>query len=220
MKNNNLVESLLLGLIQFVMTIHFGLLFGCGSKQTVDIANDEGGDRVLARIDQLSQRPNWLKESEPFRIESGNLISLGISTIQGSDRVEAGYRIAQNNAKASIANAIEQRLEFIFQNAEEGSSMNSTQARYIGAEAASLVSNSIRPFKNYWEKLSTLTENGDRMIIYRVFSTVTMPETDFKKAVFEAIRRVQNKGGLSKDFGQKVDAHWNKFTGLQTEQTK
>ena len=38
-----------------------------------------------------------------------------------------------------------------------------------------------------------------------------MPETDFKRAILDAIRKQQGKGGLSKDFAQKVDQHWDKF---------
>lgn len=153
-------------------------------------------DRVVSRIDELSSRPSWLKESEPFRIEKGLVISTGMTTLPGSDRVEAGYRISQNNAKAAIASAIEQKLEFIFQNAEEGTSINSSQVRYIGAEASNLVANSIRNGKNYWEKVATTQDSGERQTQYKIFSTVTMPEEDFKKAIFEAIKKAQGKGGL------------------------
>ena len=95
--------------------------------------------KIVARIDDLSSRPSWLKESEPFVIEKGTVTSLGQTTIPGDNRVEAGYRVAENNAKAAIAGAIEQRLEFIFQNAEEGSGIDATQAHYIGAESSKIV---------------------------------------------------------------------------------
>lgn len=175
-------------------------------------------DKVISRIDDMSSRPDWVKESEPFRIEKGSVISTGMTTIPASDRVEAAYRIAQNNAKAAIANTIEQKLEFIFQNAEEGTSINSTQARYIGAEASSLVTNSIKPGKNYWEKVASTQDSGERVTQFKVFTTVTMSEEDFKKAIFDAIKKAQGKGGLSKDFAKKVDAHWDKFVeNMQTE---
>lgn len=168
-------------------------------------------DRVVSRVDELSSRPDWVKESEPFRIEKGSVISMGMTTIPASDRVEAAYRIAQNNAKAAIAGAIEQWLEFIFQNAEEGTSISATQARYIGAEASNLVTSTIRPGKNYWEKVASTQDSGERTTQYKVFSTVTMPEDDFKRAIFEAIKKSQGKGGLSKYFAKKIDAHWDKF---------
>lgn len=185
-------------------------LIGCSSSPTVRTA-ETVPDKVISRIDDLSERPKYIKESEPFRIENGNVISMGSTTIPASNRVEAAYRIAQNNAKAAIAGAIEQRLEFIFQNAEEGSGLDTTQARYIGAEASNLVTSSIRPDKNYWEKVASTTDSGGRVTQYKVFATVTMPEQDFKRAILDAVRKAQGKGGLSADFAKKVDQHWDSF---------
>lgn len=187
------------------------LIVGCSSSVKNPTKSELEPDRVVSRIDDLSSRPDWLKESEPFRIEKGAVISTGMATMPATDRVEAAYRIAQNNAKAAIAAAIQQKLEFIFQNAEEGTSVSTTQARYIGAEASSLVTNSIRTGKNYWEKVASTQDSGERTTQYKVFSTVTMSEDEFKRAIFEAIRKAQGKGGVSKDFAKKVDAHWDKF---------
>src|SRR5688572_6854774 len=105
-------------------------------------------DQVVSRIDDVSSRPSWLKESVPFQVKDGQVTSLGSTQIPGDHRVEAAYRIASNNAKAAISNAIESRLEFILQSAEEGTG-DSTQARFIGAEASKLVSSSIRPGARY-----------------------------------------------------------------------
>lgn len=187
-------------------------LAGCSTAVKNPTKAEIEPDKVVSRIDDLSSRPEWVKESEPFRIEKGTVISTGMTTIPASDRVEAAYRIAQNNAKSAIAGAIEQKLEFILQNAEEGTSINSNQVRYIGAETSNLITSSIRPGKNYWEKVASSQDSGERVTQYKVFSTVTMPEEDFKRAIFEAIKKAQGKGGLSKDFAQKVNEHWDKFT--------
>src|SRR5438046_192794 len=97
-----------------LLTMVVLLIGGCGSvpKQTTP---ENTQDVVISRIDDLSKRPEWVKESEPFKIQNGKVISLGQTSIPGDNRVEAGYRIAENNAKASIATAIEKRLEFLFQ---------------------------------------------------------------------------------------------------------
>lgn len=196
------------------------LLAGCSSVVKNPTKAEIEPDRVISRIDELSSRPDWVKESEPFRIEKGSVISMGMTTIPASDRVEAAYRIAQNNAKSAIASAIEQKLEFILQNAEEGTSITSTQARYIGAEASSLVTSTIKPGKNYWEKVATTLDSGERVTQYKVFSTVVMPEDEFRRAIFEAIKKTQGKGGISKDFAKKVDQHWDKFVeNVQTKET-
>lgn len=207
MKNAN--RLLVLGLMGLAIS-------GCSSKS--DVRNSETEeDAIVSRIDNLDERPKYINESEPFRILDGQVISTGMTTIPGSDRVDAAFRIAQNNAKAAIAGAIEQRLEFIFQNAEEGTSFGTTQARYIGAEASKLVTSAIRPHRNYWEKVATTTDSGERITQYKIFSTVTMPEADFKRAVLNAIRNAQGKGNISEAFAKKVDAHWDQFTGQMPE---
>lgn len=190
------------------------LIAGCSStnsKKISEMQGNVGEERVLSRIDELSSRPNWLKESEPFRIESGRVYSMGMTSIPADDRVEAAFRIAENNGKAAIAGAIEQRLDFVFQNAEEGTGMSSTQARYIGAEASKLTTSSLRSGKRYWEKVATTQENGQVTVRYRVFALVEMPENDFKSAIFDAIRRSQGKAGISAEFAEKVDKHWDQF---------
>lgn len=168
-------------------------------------------DKVVSRINDMSARPGWLNEEKPFEVKEGSVISLGQTTIPGDNRVEAAYAIADNNAKGAICSAIESRLDFVFQNAEEGTSIDSTQARRIGAEACKITTSSIRPGSRYWEKVAMTSDSGERITRYKVFATVRMPETDFKRAVINAIRKQEGKGGLSSDFSKKVDEHWDSF---------
>jgi hypothetical protein len=174
---------------------------------------EETPDKVISRINDESDRPSWLDESSSFKVDTGKVVSLGQTTIPGDNRVEAAYRIAENNAKSGICSAIEQRLDFVFQNAEEGTGIDATQARSIGAEACKMTTSSIRSGKRYWEKVATTTDSGSRVTQYRVFATVEMPESDFKRAVLAAVKNQQGKGGLSKDFSDKVNNHWDNFVG-------
>lgn len=192
------------------VAISMCVLAGCSSTPK-STSPEAMPDKVLSRINDASGRPNWLQEDKPFDIKDGAILSLGQTTIPGSDRVEAAYVIADNNAKGAICSAIESRLEVIFQGAEEGTAIDSTQARRISAEACKITTSSIRPGNRYWEKVAMSTDSGERVTRYKVFATVTMPETDFKRAVMNAIRKQEGKGGLSKDFSEKVDAHWNDF---------
>jgi len=191
-------------------------LSGCSSSPKVATSENQP-DRVIARIDDLSSRPNWAKESEPFRIHDGVVTSLGQTTIPGDNRIEAAYRIAENNAKGAIASAIEQRLEFLFQGAEEGTGIDSTQARYIGAEASKVTSSSLQINNRYWEKVATTQDSGQRVTQYRVFASVTMPEAEFKRAILDAARKREGKGGLSEDFAKKVNQHWDQFVSGETK---
>jgi hypothetical protein len=158
-----------------------------------------------------------LKESKPFYIDSGKVYSLGSTTIPADHNINAAFRIAENNAKASVAHSIEQKLDFVFQNAEEGTSLGANQARYIGAEASKLTTNSLRLSNHYWEKVSLIQENGQPSIQVRVFSLVEMPENDFKAAIIDSVRKSQGKEGISAEFAKKVDTHWNQFVGAEAK---
>lgn len=195
------------------VTLAFLVLIFAACSSTPKFAGKEvQQDVVVSRIDNLSDRPKWLKESEMFRIEGGRVISTGLATIPADHRIEAAYRIAQNNARAAISHAIESRLSFTLQNAEEGTSIDSTQTRYIGAEASELVTNAVRPGQQYWERVMSTTDSGQAVTQYKVFATVIMDESEFKKAVLGAIRKGQKQGKLSADFQEKVSKHWDDFT--------
>ena len=170
-------------------------------------------DEILARSDNLTSRPKWANEEKTFTIENKIVYVLGTHEMPvAGKRLETGKRSAALNAKKGIANAIEQKLNIIFQNAEEGDEMGAEQARFIGAEASKLVASSIRPAGVYWEKVSRVIDaDGNRDLIYRIFARVQMPEADFKKQIEEAIKRNAGKQGISADFAKKVEENWNEM---------
>ena len=132
-----------------------------------------------------------------------------MSIISINDNLSAAYRIAENNSKSSISHAIEQRLDYIFENAEEGTG-SSSQARYIGSEASKLTSNNLQLKYRYWEKVA-IQGQTEVAVQYRVFVLIQMDESQFKAAITDAIRESQGKQGISAEFAKKVDQHWEKF---------
>lgn len=196
---------------KILATLSIGLfLAGCSSAPKNPTAENTP-DKIVSRINDMSDRPDWLDEEHAFVVKAGNVTALGQTTIPGDNRVEAAYLIAENNAKGGICSAIESRLDFVFQNAEEGTAVDANQVRRIGAEACKLTTSSIRAGSRYWEKVAMTTDSGERVTRYKVFATAVMPEADFKRAVIEAVKRQQGKGGIFQDFARKVDEHWDSF---------
>lgn len=199
------------------------LVAGCSSKPVTKEEQSASAaaavvagspDMVLARIDNMKERPAWLKESVPFEVSDGFVTFLGRATLDGDKRIESGYRIADNNAKALVAGTIQQRLEFILQNAEEGTGDN-TQTRYIGAEASKLVTSSIQLYKRYWERSLVTTDSGEKKTRIEIFSLMRMPELDFKKSILEAANQNQGKENLTESFSKKVENQWDSFVGSE-----
>lgn len=145
---------------KFSLLICVITIAGCSSTPGSVFSKPEP-DQVLSRINDMSSRPSWLDEQKPFEIKNANVVCLGQTTIPGDHRVEAAYAIAENNAKGAICSAIESRLDFVLQNAEEGTAIDSTQVRRIGAEACKITTSSIRPGNHYWEKVAMSTFSGE-----------------------------------------------------------
>ncbi len=195
------------------------VLSACSSnpKLVEDKNVQESPDVVMSRIDNMSEPPPWLKESEVYKVSDGQIYFLGKQVINADENTEQAFRSAELNAKAGIAKAIEQKFSFVFQNAEEGYNVDAAQARFMGIEASKEIkTGNIRIAKRYWEKYRTTLDNGQRVTKVSVFALVQMPEPEFKAAIIDAARARQGKGGLSADFAKKVDAQWDQFTKSET----
>lgn len=179
-----------------------------------------GSERVLSRMDEMSSRPKWVTEETPFKIEGGTVTSLGFAAIPSDHNLQAGYRIAENNSKAAIASAVSSRLEFIFQQAEESTTMGTNQVQFIGSETSRLTTNSMRLSRRYFEKVATTTEGGQVSVQYKIFVLTSMPESDFKVAITDAIRKNQGKLGISSEFAKKVDQQWENFVNANPTEQK
>lgn len=174
-------------------------------------------DEILSTSNDKSQ-PSWADETKPFYIEDGKVYSVGLTTLRGDERPEAGMRISENNARANIARAIQNRMEFIFQNAEENSDYDSRQARYIGSEVSSLTSSAITVQGHWYKRYATSDEDGSRRIVYKIYSLVTMPEDELKKAINKAVNHRVVEQKLSPTFQEQVDRHWDKFIEVKSDQ--
>lgn len=67
--------------------------------------------------------------------------------------------------------------------------------------------------KVHSSSVATTVDSGERKTIYKVFCLSEMPVSDFKKHLYQAMKKAENKGKISASFQQKVDAQWNRFVG-------
>lgn len=189
-------------------------LVSCGSNKIKK-------DKVVARIDNLKSRPKWIKESTPFYVKDGEMYMIGQTKLPARDaNISMGYRIAENNAKMAFSAMIEQRLSYIFQNAEEGLNINASQAKYVAGETSKVTVNSLMLSDRYWEQVvSTVDAEGARQMYYVIFARVKISEDEFKKTVNNALEKNKNKK-LSEKFKQQVDSHWDDLVGPEIPNKK
>ena len=176
----------------------------------------EEPDTVVARINDLGSRPDWLDETKSVERVGDDIVFLGSATLAGDARIEAGYRIAESNARMMLASSIKNHVERIFQDVEDGAAIDSTQVEYTAAEAVKIALIGVRPARQFWEKLATTTESGARTTRYRIFSLVGMTETQYRNAVIKALREAEGRGGISADLAEKAQRQWQRIENQLT----
>ena len=183
----------------FITTSLSLMLAACGGGMS---------DKVIQRSDYLSSRPSWAKESTPLTKKGSDLYFLGQARIPAEKaNISMGYRIAENNAKNSIASAINQNLTYMFQNAEEGTSYDANQVQFVSTESAKAVMSKAITSDRYWEKvLSTVSADEDKEMFYSIYARVKISEADLKKAIDRTLNK--NKG-ISEDLKKKAAQQWD-----------
>lgn len=157
------------------------------------------------------KRPSWIDTKNPFQIKGGYVFALGQTVTPPGAGIEEGYIIASNAAKEEICKATEYRLDFIFQDSEEGSSVDHKQIKDIGMEVCNDAASHTKPGRRYWEKVMTTASNGDRVVVYRVFVTDVIPEKKFMSLVSGAIKKHEGKGNIPKDYVKQFRKRWARF---------
>lgn len=184
-------------------------LVGCSSP-TKSTTPDYAKDEVLSTLNDKPQ-PEWADESTPFKIERGTVYSVGVAYIRGDERPDAGARVSEHAARAQIAKAVETRLSSLFQSGEENFSYDSQVAKYIGGEVSNITSSSMRNAGHWWVRYATSEEDGSRRIRIKLYTLVTMPESDFKIALQKAATKGIAERKVSPSFQKQLDSHWEKF---------
>lgn len=157
------------------------------------------------------KRPSWIDPKNPFHITDGYAHALGQTVTPPGASIEEGYIIAANAAKEEICKGVEYRLDFIFQDSEEGSSVDHKQIKEIAMDICNGAAAISKPGKRYWEKVMTTASNGDRVIVFRVFVTDTIPEKKFKSLVTRMIKKQEGKGSIPKDYVKTFRKRWAQF---------
>ena len=176
-------------------------LAACGGGMPMD-------DKVISRSDDRSSRPAWATEERPLTEKGGYLYFLGQARLPAEKaNISMGYRIAENNAKNSLAGVINQNLTYMFQNAEEGATYDATQIQFVSTESAKAVMSKALPSERYWEKvLSTVNADNDREMFYSIYARVRIRESDLKAAIE---RTLTENRGISEDLKKKAAQQWD-----------
>tara|TARA_Y100000768_G_C23988511_1_gene690520 strand:- start:1877 stop:2437 length:561 start_codon:yes stop_codon:yes gene_type:complete len=169
------------------------ILTSCASHQ----------DQVLQTMEDI-ERPEWATLSQTIHSKGGKLYAVGYTEGQASNRISALMRISDNNARYEFSREITNQMNFIYQNLEEGVSEGGQLSRFYGTEVSKFLAHGIRQEKRYWEKVKTFDAEGEPTIRLRIYSLISIRESDMKKAIRQAIN---DKKEITKAIKQKIDDH-------------
>ena len=172
-------------------------------------------DEVVARSDELSSRPSWVKDDNPIAVKGGDMFVTSMATVR-SDRanIAQGYRIAENQAKTDLSNAIKTEIKTNFVDAQEGVEGDQFRTEFLSIEKSEISFSGLMPSNRYWEKVLVTNADGDKEMEYRFFARMKIKESDFKKQMKSFLNG--NKG-LSAEFNKRVTDTINDFTMSHTE---
>jgi hypothetical protein len=168
-------------------------------------------EKVYTPVGKVVKRPAWIDPKNPFQLKGGEVHALGTTVTPPGAGVDEGYIIASNSAKDVICKAVQYRLDFIFQDSEEGSSVDHKQIREIGMDICTSLPKVTHSGQKYWEKVMTTASNGDRVVVYRVFVTDVIPEKKFKSLVAGTIKMQEGKGDIPKGYAREFRKRWAAF---------
>jgi hypothetical protein len=163
------------------------------------------------RVKTSVKRPVWIREDAPFGLFNEKVVALGKITTAPGVGTEEGYIIASNQARDVACKSIEHRIDFIFQNSEEGSTVDASQLKVFTADTCKWFSSNSKRLKRYWEKVATTASNGDRVQVYHVFVTEAVEEPSFKKFVLKMVKQAEGKNGVEKGYSKVVRSRWEQF---------
>ena len=170
-------------------------------------------DETLSTLNDSSQ-PSWANEGKPFYVDGQTAYSVGVTTMYGNERPEAGMRIAENTSRANFAKTISNKMEVYFQSAEENGSLGGTSAHYLGSEVSTLTTHSLK-VESYWYKRYASTQEDGRHIYYRIYALTSMPVKDVQAAMDEALSGKVNEHSLSAEFKAKADAQLSRIMSIE-----
>ena len=143
-------------------------------------------------------------------VKNGDMFVTSMAAVR-SDRanISQGYRIAENQAKTDLSNAIKTEIKTNFVDAQEGIQGDQFRTEFLSIEKSEIAFSGLTPANRYWEKVLVSNADGDKDIEYRFYARMKIKESDFKKQMQNFLNG--NKG-LSAEFGKRVTETVNEFT--------
>lgn len=162
------------------------------------------GEKVVVRMDDMDESPKWATLSKTMFKKKGRVYAVGFAELPIESRISAAVRVSDNNARFEISREIQDDMAFILQNVSEGVSDGGQLVTFYGSEVSKNLIHGIKSEERYWEKVETFDELGSKVFKLRIYSLISIEESELRRAIRSAL----NKGrGLSPALKKQIDDH-------------
>ena len=181
------------------------LITGC---TTTKIQQPEfEASRVIERIGNVSETPEWSLGAEPLSNENGQVYFVSTITMAGDSRPEACISAASNLARVQILRQIKDHLTSSGQLSEESASSDPSLESLTAYLAQGTLSG-VKVAKSYWEKREESDVAGMRVLRVRCASKVSIARSVLEKQLRAAI---DGTGGGNPEVRKKLLEAQNNF---------
>ncbi|MFH1726867.1 MAG: hypothetical protein ABIA04_00425 [Pseudomonadota bacterium] len=190
----------------FIILSILPILFSCSIKSK-DGFNATPDEIIFKSQDNT---PDWAEAKKRF-INKEKLYIVGMAEIPGDSSPEKGIEIASMNAKSSLAQEINTKLESQVQTASEGLGIDKTVLNKIiaiGSKLDNLVG--IFTEETYYQKIAT-SDGYTQTTKYQCFALVGIDLKEYHRQINISIANSIGDKELSESFKKKVEAQWDTF---------
>jgi len=164
-------------------------------------------DKVIERIDNLKEKPEWATLSKTTYVKDGIVYSVGFAESDGAAKISSLIKLASHNAKTNLTKEIANSIGAVYQAVEEGTTGNDL-SRYIGTEKSLVLAHEIRHEKTYYEKVLTNTAVNERELHIQMYALVGIPEGILRKLIKDSLNEQKS---ISNELKAKVDKQLDKL---------
>ena len=154
------------------------IIVGCSSAPKT---TEYDGDKVIARMDDMSARPAWAKESKFVFNEDNNWVILGVVEVPGDSRAQAAFKMSDANARGNLSQKIETSILKIVEASDTGLGLEDQSLKSLIREISQTSLKNVDMDDRYWEKVARTTSSGERQMVMKVFSKLKISKGDFIK---------------------------------------
>lgn len=165
-------------------------------------------DKVLGRSDELEKRPEWVKESVNVVEKEDHIAFIGFSEVPGDSRVTAAYKMADSEAKGSIASKLRSEIFKLVETSDTGLKMEDQKLESLIQDMSEVELKNVDVKDRYWEKVQRTASDGKKSMVMKVFSLIEVKKDELQKLMLQKAKESDAPSDMKNKVEEAIRAQW------------